>query len=57
MLSRRAAAVVWLNPLAAAPDYEPTETGMLVARPFLAALAPANDPAGLIRVARALRVR
>lgn len=55
-LARRSAAIVWLNPLAATPGYEPTATGMRLARPFLAVLAAANDPDGLRKVAHALRI-
>jgi uncharacterized protein with von Willebrand factor type A (vWA) domain len=56
-LARRSAATIWLNPLAATPGYEPTALGMRVARPFVAALAPATDPTGLQAVARVLRIR
>lgn len=56
-IGRRAAAVVWLNPLAATPGYEPSAEGMRLARPFVNVLAPANDPAELHKVARALRLR
>lgn len=56
-LARRSAAIIWLNPLAATPGYEPTARGMRLARPFVRLLAAANDPAGLVSVAHALRVR
>jgi uncharacterized protein len=56
-LARHSAAVIWLNPLAGTAGYEPTARGMRLARPFVALLAPANDPAELLRVAHALRVR
>lgn len=55
-LARRAAAVIWLNPLAATAGYEPSARGMHLARPFVAVLAAANDPAGLLRIAHALRI-
>ena len=55
-LSRRSAAVLWLNPLAETVGYEPTAAGMSVARPFITMLATVNDPEGLMRLARALRV-
>jgi uncharacterized protein with von Willebrand factor type A (vWA) domain len=56
-LARRAAAIIWLNPLAATPGYEPTARAMHLARPFLTVLAAANDPAGLLQMTRALRIR
>ena len=56
-LARHAAAIIWLNPLAATPGYEPTARGVRLARPFVAVLAAANDPGGLLKVARSLRVR
>jgi uncharacterized protein with von Willebrand factor type A (vWA) domain len=56
-LARHAAAIIWLNPLAATAGYEPTARGMRLARPFVALLAPANDPAGLLKIAHALRIR
>ena len=56
-LARHSAAVMWLNPLAATAGYEPTARGMRLARPFVALLAAANDPAGLLNVAHALRIR
>lgn len=56
-LARRSAAVIWLNPLAATPGYEPTARGMRLARPFVTLLAAADDPAGLLSVAHALRIR
>jgi uncharacterized protein with von Willebrand factor type A (vWA) domain len=45
-LSRQAAAVLWLNPLAAAPEYEPLARGMETALPYvdgLFAFAGADD--------------
>jgi uncharacterized protein len=56
-LARHTAAIIWLNPLAATAGYEPTARGMYLARPFVAVLAPANDPAGMLRIAHALRLR
>jgi uncharacterized protein len=56
-LARHSAAIIWLNPLAATAGYEPTARGMRVARPFVVLLAAANDPAGLLKIARALRIR
>ncbi|MEW5721501.1 MAG: VWA domain-containing protein [Thermodesulfobacteriota bacterium] len=34
------AGIIWLNPLAADPGYEPLATGMATARPYLTALLP-----------------
>jgi uncharacterized protein with von Willebrand factor type A (vWA) domain len=55
-LARRAAAIVWLNPLLETPGYEPTALGMSAARPFIDVLAAVNDAAGLARLARRLRI-
>jgi hypothetical protein len=54
-LSRRAAAVIWLNPLAASPAYEPTARGMAAARPFVDGLFAFGTPADLREVARQIR--
>jgi hypothetical protein len=48
-LARHVAAIIWLNLLAATAGYEPTARGMRLARPFVPVLAPANDPAGLLK--------
>jgi len=56
-LHRRAAAVVWLNPLVGSPGYEPTARGMATARPFVTTFTSVNDLAGFARLARAVRVR
>jgi uncharacterized protein with von Willebrand factor type A (vWA) domain len=56
-LARHSAAIIWLNPLAATAGYEPTARGMRLARPFVSLLAAANDPAGLLKIAHALRIR
>jgi uncharacterized protein with von Willebrand factor type A (vWA) domain len=56
-LARHAAAIIWLNPLAATAGYEPTASGMRLARPLVALFAAANDPAGLLKVAHGLRIR
>lgn len=53
-LSRRSAAIVWINPLLATPGYEPTAVGMSLARPFVTTLARINDPEGLRSLARGL---
>ena len=46
-----------LNPLVDSPGYEPTALGMSLARPFVTILASVNDPAGLLRLARSMRLR
>ena len=56
-LARASAALVWLNPLLETDGYEPTALGMSLARPFVSVLASANDPEGLMRLARQLRLR
>jgi len=56
-LHRRAATVIWLNPLADTPGYEPTAAGMSVARPFVTTFVAVNDLAGLVNLSRAVRVR
>jgi len=51
-VSRRAEAVVWLNPLAASPAFEPAARGMAAALPFVDgvfAFADASDVAELAR--------
>lgn len=53
-LSRRAAGVVWINPLLETPGYQPTAAGMRAARPFVTKLAAVPDAAGLLRLARSL---
>ena len=56
-LHRRAAAVVWLNPLAATPGFEPTAQGMAAARPYVTTLASVAGPDDLTRLAGRLRLR
>jgi hypothetical protein len=56
-LHRRSASIVWLNPLLETEGYEPTASGMRVARPYIHTFACVHDPAGLRRLARALRLR
>lgn len=56
-LARHSAAVVWLNPLLETPGYEPTARGMSLARPFVTILTSVNDPAGLMQLARSMRLR
>ncbi|HVC18757.1 MAG TPA: VWA domain-containing protein [Vicinamibacterales bacterium] len=56
-LSRRSAAVVWLNPLLETPGYEPTARGMRAARPYVTTFGSVNDAEGLARLSRLVRVR
>ena len=56
-LQRRAAGVVWLNPLLETEGYEPTAAGMSAARPHITTFASVTDPAGLIRLSRTVRLR
>lgn len=51
---RRAARILWLNPLMATPGYAPTCRAMQVALPYLDLVAPANNLASLRRLARTL---
>jgi len=54
---RRSAAVVWLNPLLETAGYEPTASGMTIARPYITTFASVSDPSSLTRVARTLTLR
>jgi uncharacterized protein len=56
-LRRRSAAVVWLNPLLDSDGYEPTASGMRVARPFVSVFTNVTDAAGLARLSRAVHAR
>jgi uncharacterized protein len=56
-IHRRSAAIVWLNPLADTPGYEPTALGMRIARPFVSTFGWAGDAEGLTRLAREVRIR
>lgn len=56
-LRRRSAGVIWLNPLLETPGYEPTALGMRAARPYVSTFACVSDPASLLRLSRAVRVR
>jgi uncharacterized protein len=53
-IHRRAARLVWLNPLLGTAGYEPLTRGMQVALPHLDVFAPAHDLASLGRLARHL---
>jgi uncharacterized protein with von Willebrand factor type A (vWA) domain len=54
-LSRRAMRVLWLNPLAASEDYEPTARGMAAALPYVDGLFAFAGPADVAELARQLR--
>ena len=56
-LRRRAAGVVWLNPLLETDGYEPTAAGMRAARPHITTFASVTDQAGLLRLSRLVRLR
>ncbi len=49
-IHRRAARLVWLNPLLGSPDYQPLTQGMLAALPHLDVFAPAHDLASLAQL-------
>ncbi|MDR7420198.1 MAG: VWA domain-containing protein [Armatimonadota bacterium] len=53
-LQRRAARVIWLNPLLASPGYEPICQGMRVALPYVDVFAPAHNLDSLRRLERYL---
>ncbi len=54
-LRRRAHRVVWLNPRAAAPGYQPLAGSMAAALPYCDALVPAHSLTGLRELFAALR--
>lgn len=56
-LSRRARAVLWANPLAGAPEYEPTCRGMAVSVPYVDGLFAFGGPDDLEEIARQLERR
>jgi uncharacterized protein len=56
-LHRRAAGVVWLNPLLETEGYEPTASGMRAARPYVTTFTSVNDAPGLARLSRMVRMR
>ncbi|WP_410766156.1 VWA domain-containing protein [Haloferax sp. DFSO60] len=56
-LSRRANALVWLNPLAVSPDYEPLSKGMATCLPYVDGLFGFATPADLDEAARQLERR
>lgn len=54
-LSGRADSVLWLNPLAASPGFEPTARGMAAALPFADGVFAFAEPSDLAELARQLR--
>ncbi|MEL6823931.1 MAG: VWA domain-containing protein, partial [Calditrichota bacterium] len=42
-LQKKAARIIWLNPLAGNPEYQPTVQGMAAAMPFIDVFAPAHS--------------
>ena len=53
-LAGRAGTVLWLNPLAASPSYEPTAAGMAAALPFVDGLFAFTGPDDVVEIARQL---
>ncbi len=53
-IRRRAAKVVWLNPLLGSPDYQPLTQGMVAALPHVDAFLPAHNLESLRALARHL---
>lgn len=56
-ITRRSAALVWLNPLLETPGYEPTALGMSIARPFVSTFSAVNNLNDFVRLSRTLRAR
>jgi len=56
-IHRRAAGVVWINPLLETPGYEPSSRGMRAAMPFITTFTSVPDASGLARLARVVRLR
>lgn len=55
-IQRKARRVVWLNPLARAPDYEPTARGMAAALPWIDDFAPGASLEDLRRLPEIVRL-
>jgi len=56
-LSNRAGALVWLNPLAVSPSFEPRSRGMATSEPYVDALFGFAEPADLAAAARRIERR
>ncbi len=54
-IHRKAAKVIWLNPLAGYADYKPTTQGMEVAMPYIDIFASAHNVDSLRKIARWLK--
>ncbi len=55
-IKRRSAGVIWLNPLAAHPQFRPTTRGMQAALPYISLLSCASTPAEFSSLAEGLRL-
>jgi uncharacterized protein len=55
-IKRRSAGVIWLNPLAVHPEFQPTARGMQVALPHIQSLTYANTPEEFSSLAEGLRL-
>ncbi len=55
-IKRRGAGVIWLNPLAAHPQFRPTARGMQAALPYISLLSAASTPAEFSSLAERLRL-
>jgi uncharacterized protein with von Willebrand factor type A (vWA) domain len=55
-LRRRAARLIWLNPLLGNPNYEPITRGMRTALPYLDHFLPAHNLQSLARLARMIQL-
>jgi len=53
-IHKQVARVIWLNPLAGNPDYEPSVKGMQVAMPYIDVFAPAHNIESLKKVVNLL---
>lgn len=56
-MHRRAAGVVWLNPLLETPGYQPTASGMRAARPYVGTFSSVGSAEQLAKLASVVRVR
>lgn len=56
-LSRRSSTVLWLNPLAASVEYEPSVRGMAAALPYIDGLFAFTGPDDVVELARQLQLR
>ena len=54
-IHRKSGKVIWLNPLAGNPDYEPTVKGMQAALPYIDVFAPMHNVESLRKVVKEIR--